>query len=109
MFSSLELALTSAPVLALRRTKGRYTLVTDACDKSSWCVLLQEQKNKNNRAVSYRSRTLNNKEKIGHKVHGVPGSCMARHAFARLFVRNPPHNSDRPQSAPVDPYHGRGD
>jgi len=59
----LKRRLTEAPILALPRWNGAYTLHTDASAGQVGAVLLQEQPDQSTRPVGYWSRSLNAAER----------------------------------------------
>jgi len=62
-FEELKRRLTEAPILALPRRYGAYTLDTDASAGQVGAVLLQEQPDQSTRPVGYWSRSLNAAER----------------------------------------------
>jgi len=62
-FEELKRRLTEAPILALTRRRGAYTLDTDASAGQVGEVLLQEQPDQSTRPVGYWSRSLNAAER----------------------------------------------
>jgi len=64
----LKRRLTEAPILALPRRQGTYTLDTDASAGEVGAVLLQEQPDQSPRPVGHWSRNLNPAERIFSKV-----------------------------------------
>lgn len=56
-------------MLALARSKGQYTLDTDACDKQVGCALPHEDEKESNRPVGYWCHTLIDKEMKFDKTH----------------------------------------
>jgi len=62
-FENLKRRLTEAPILALPRRHGGYTLDTDANAGHVGAVLLQEQPDQSTRPVGYWSRSLNEAER----------------------------------------------
>jgi len=58
-FEELKKRLTAAPILALPRREGAYTVGTDAGAGQVGAVLLQEQPDRTTRPVGYWSRSLN--------------------------------------------------
>jgi len=62
-FEELKRRLTEAPILALPRRQGIYTLDTDASAGQVGTVLLQEQPDQSTRLVGYWSRSLNAAER----------------------------------------------
>jgi len=62
-FEKLKRRLTEAPILALPRRHGAYTLDTDASTGQVGAALLQEQPDQFTRPVGYRSRSFNAAER----------------------------------------------
>jgi len=62
-FEELKRRLTEAPILALSRRQGTYTLDTDESAGQVGAVLLQEQPDQSTRPVGYWSRALNTAER----------------------------------------------
>jgi len=62
-FEELKRRLTEAPILALPRRHGAYTLDTDASAGQVGAVMLQEQPDQSTRPVGYWSRSLNSAER----------------------------------------------
>jgi len=62
-FKELKRRLTEAPILALPRRHGAYTLDTDASAGQVGAVLLQQQPDQSTRPVGYWSRSLNTAER----------------------------------------------
>ena len=60
-FTALKLALTSPPVLAMPNDTGKFTLDTDASEKTIGAVLSQVQDG-NERVIAYASRSLDRRE-----------------------------------------------
>lgn len=60
--ASLKAALIRLPVLVSSKTRRRYTLDTNPCDKQIGCVILEKQEDRGNRLFAYRSQTLNDQE-----------------------------------------------
>lgn len=106
---SLKEALISLPVLALQRTKGRYTIDTKLVT-NKWDVYSAKRKRMEVIALLAtgpdHSMTMNI---IGSNAQKVLESDMGSCAFAPVLVRNPSHYPNRTWDAPMDPYHSRGD
>jgi len=79
----LKRTLTEAPILALPRRHGAYTLDTDASAKQVGAVLLQEQPDQSTRTVGYWSRSLNAAEM---KYSTTERDCLAV-VWASLLLR----------------------
>jgi len=82
-FEELKRRLTEAPILALPRRHGAYTLDTDASAGKVGAVLLQEQPDQSTRPVGYWGRSLNAAER---NYSTTERECLAV-VWATLFLR----------------------
>jgi len=82
-FEDLKKRLTEAPILALPRREGAYTVDTDASAGQIGAVLLQEQPDRSTRPVGYWSRSLNAAER---NYSTTERECLAA-VWASLLLR----------------------